>query len=188
MASRYDAPVGTMEERDSSQLWPGDWVDATGFGTYYDATGAWAYHTGADLNLNKPTWDADRDAPVYAVADGTVVYAAINTAWGTNNAIITIRHSDGIWSRYAHIEKLLVKAGDFVTRGQRIAEIGNAGGRYPSHLHFDVARLDLGAKPADWPGADKARLLRDYVDPLQWIKNHHKETTPKWASSGQSKR
>ena len=32
-------------------------------------------------------------------------------------------------------------------------------------MHFDAARIDLGVKPTDWPGADLSRLLRDYYDP-----------------------
>lgn len=171
----FDSPVGTEVERHSSKVWPGEWIDATGFGTYYNATGAWAYHTGADLNLNIPVRDSDANAPVYAVADGLVQYAGVLPVWGL---VVVIKH-DGVWSRYGHVENLKVKAGDGVTRGQQIAQIGNAGGRYPYHLHFDISTANLGEHPADWPGTDKARLLRDYRDPRQYISDHHDETIPK---------
>lgn len=176
---RFDSPVGTQTERDSDKLWPGAWVDATGFATYYTATGSPAYHTGADLNLNAPVFDSDAHSPVYAVADGLVCYAAVNTAWGAGNAIVITKHTleDGtvVYARYAHIEALKVSAGQAVVRGQPLAKIGNAAGRYPYHLHFDLARADLCAKPGDWPGTDKARLLRDYYDPLVFLREHHSD-------------
>ena len=170
---KWDCPVGTPEERASDRVWCGAWVDATGYATYYTATGKGAFHTGADLNLNKPAFDADREAPVYACADGVVVYAAKDSVWGKNNALICIMHRMGngayVWSRYAHVINLAVGLGDGVSRGQQIAQIGNAGGRYPYHLHFDISWIDLGARPGDWPGADCARLARSYVDPRRFI-------------------
>jgi murein DD-endopeptidase MepM/ murein hydrolase activator NlpD len=131
------------------------------------------YHTGADLNLNKPHFDTDRESPVYAAADGVVVYAQSDTPWGKRNAIVCIMHElpngMSVWTRYAHIINLLVKDTDIVKRGQQIAQIGNGGGRYPYHLHFDVAWIDLGARPGDWAGADYGRCVRSYADPLRFI-------------------
>lgn len=177
MGLRWDSPVGTPAERDSDDVWPGHWVDATGFGTYYTATGRGAYHTGVDLNLNKPAWDSDRGAPVYAAADGRVVVATANSPWGDENGMVVILHEMPggrfVWSRYAHVERIAVAAGEIVRRGAQIAQIGNGGGRYPYHLHFDISTADLGIKPGDWPGLDLARLKRDYVDPRVWIAEHH---------------
>lgn len=170
---RFDSPVGTAIERDAVQIWPGAWIDATGFCTYYNATGAWAYHTGADLNLNRPAFDADAHAPVHSIADGLVVAAELLPAWGH---VICIRHDapgGTVWSRYAHVENVTVKSGLAVIGGQQIAQIGNAEGRYPYHLHFDIAMIDLGAAPGDWPGVDKARLLKTYHDPKQYILDNH---------------
>jgi len=166
---RFDSPVGSAKERESSQVWPGNWIDATGFNIYYVSTGAGSYHTGADLNLNSPYWDADAHASVYASADGLVSFAGVLPAWGS---VITIKHDD-VYTRYAHVESMLIKKGDHVQCGQQIAKIGNAAGRYPYHLHFDIATLDLGARPGDWPGMDQHRLLGDYVDPKSYIKLHH---------------
>lgn len=172
-----DVPIGTAIERASDKVWPGGWIDATGFDTYYNATGAWCYHTGVDLNLNVPTFDADKDSPVYAIADGLVVYAQLNTVWGIGNAIIVIKHvlpdNTILWSRYAHVENIKVMVGHIVSKGEQIAQIGNAAGRYPYHLHFDIATIDLGASPGDWPGTDNVRLLKDYLDPLLTIQKYH---------------
>jgi murein DD-endopeptidase MepM/ murein hydrolase activator NlpD len=90
--------------------------------------------------------------------------------WGT---VITIEHTGlnqrPLWTRYAHVEEMTIKQGDLVLRGEPIARVGNADGRYPYHLHYDVAVVDLGKRPGDWPGDDLARVQRDYLDPLTFM-------------------
>lgn len=175
MADGFDPPVGTEEERRGAQVWPGAWFDATGYAAPYTATGALAYHTGADLNLNVPHFDADKLAPVYACADGVVTFAGRLNVWGY---VIVIRHDplpDGtvVWSRYGHVDTIRVRAGDRVRRGQHIGNIGNAEGRYAYHLHFDIARTDvLERDPGHWPGRDLAAVLEHYVNPRQFIIEH----------------
>lgn len=169
--SGFDWPVGTPEERAAATYdWPGSWIDATGFGTLYGATGKNCYHTGADLNNNKPKFDSDAHAPVYAIADGVVVFAGSLPVWGV---VVVVRHPFGnsaVWSRYAHVEALRVKQGDSVAKGQHLANISNAAGRYPYHLHFDIALIDLGASPGDWPGMQRNRLMRDYLNPVAFLR------------------
>lgn len=160
----YFSPVGSAYEREGIKIWPGEWVDATGYCTWY--FNKW-YHTGVDLNLNRPAWDSDRHAPVYSIADGKVYACREYSGWGN---VICIKHKECL-SRYAHVENLLVSEGDIVEAGQQVANIGNAGGRYPYHLHFDIARLDARMLkwPGDWPGSDKSRVLRDYYDPKKFL-------------------
>jgi murein DD-endopeptidase MepM/ murein hydrolase activator NlpD len=160
----YAAPVGTDEERASGNIWPGQWVDATGYLTWY--FDKW-WHTGADLNLNEPTFDADAHAPVYAIADGEV-YAVRNYSGWDN--VICVRHEHCL-SRYAHGENLQVREGESVKLGDHLMDIGDAAGGYPYHLHFDIARLSarMAQYPGDWPGADKERVLRDYNDPKLFL-------------------
>lgn len=171
----FDSPVGTVQERLGSQIWPGTWFDATGFATYYTAVGA-AYHTGADLNNNSPNWDADANAPVYAPADGVVTFSA--AASGTWGYLIVIRHDplpngQSVWTRYAHANNALVRAGDRVERGQHICNIGNAGGLVPYHLHFDVAITNiLEQRPAHWPGLNLQEVYRHYTDPKKFIQDN----------------
>lgn len=160
----YCSPVGN----DKRLVWPGSWVDATGYARYY----SYGWHTGADLNLNTPGWDADRHRPVYAIGDGEVYAVRKNVAgWGT---VICIYHTDCL-SRYAHCENIAVKEGQSVEMGDYLGNIGNAGGRYPYHLHFDIARLTarMMTHPLDWPGkADDAlkRVKRDYIDPAKFLR------------------
>jgi murein DD-endopeptidase MepM/ murein hydrolase activator NlpD len=177
MADGYDPPIGTQEERESSEVWPGHWFDATGFAVrYYRGTPQEAYHTGADLNLNRPYWDADAHSPVYAAAAGVVTYASRLPGWGN---VIIIRHfplvSTGqtMYARYAHVNDLRVQVGDRVQRGQQIATVGNADGVFPYHLHFDLSPTNILEKaPWDWPRLNLARLKNDYVDPEEFIANN----------------
>ena len=172
---RFDAPVGTAEERASAQLWPGKWFDATGFAKRYQVgTRPWAVHTGCDLNNNFPAYNADAHAPAYAPADGTVVVADLLPVWGK---VVVIRHvlEDGlsVYSRLAHLERFEVVKGQIVTRGYQIGTIGNAEGSQAWHLHYDLARRDLEKFPTDWPGDDEPRVRRDYFDPLAFTRERH---------------
>lgn len=165
-ARQYFSPVGTEQERISGVFWPGDWVNSNGHLRHYK----YGWHTGADLNLNSPHWDADRHRPVYAIADGEVYAVRTGVSgWGT---VICIVHNDCL-SRYAHCENILVEQDDHVDAGEQIARIGNAGGRWPYHLHFDIARLDarMAKYSLDWPGQDRSRVERDYLDPLEFLRS-----------------
>jgi murein DD-endopeptidase MepM/ murein hydrolase activator NlpD len=177
VADGYDAPIGTVSERRGEAVWPGHWFDATGYAVrYFIGTPSEAFHTGADLNLNRPYIDADANSPVYAVASGVVTFADRLTGWGN---VIIIRHDplvtsgQVLYGRYAHIEKMRIKVGDRVQRGQQIANVGNAEGLFPYHLHFDLsATTVLENRPWDWPKLDLNRLRQDYIDPLAFIKQN----------------
>jgi len=162
----YAAPVGNVSRR--NDIWPGDWIEVTGYNTVYN----YGHHTGADLNLNEPWWDADRHRPVYSIADGEIY--AIRTGvsgWGT---VICIRHADCL-SRYAHCENISKRQGESVGLRDYLGNIGNASGRWAYHLHFDIARLDARMLdyPLDWPGRAhnaKERVERDYYDPALFLR------------------
>ncbi|GAA5438497.1 M23 family metallopeptidase (plasmid) [Deinococcus aquaticus] len=147
------------------------------WGSYYSATGFSAtgsqyggrtdLHTGLDLNL-KTGGDTDRGKPVYAVAAGVVAHVGY-TASGWGHFLVIFHPALGVWTRYAHLDaRPAVSVGAAVRLGQIVGKIGKSGGQRYAHLHFDVLRR----KPtswADWPGADRDRLLRDYTDPLPWL-------------------
>lgn len=63
--------------------------------------------------------------PIYAAANGQVVYAADGLKEYGN--LVLIKHIDGYITAYAHNSKMLVKSGDNVTAGQKIAEMGSSG-------------------------------------------------------------
>lgn len=170
-ADGLDAPIGTAAERASAQVWPGAWLDVNPWGTFYEVTpGRWAYHTGADLNLPA---DADAHSPCYAPGAGVVRAAQSLPVWG-NLVVIEHKLSDGtrVWSRLAHLEDMAVQVNQVVQRGQLIGHVGNADGLFAYHLHYDLAKLDLGQSPGDWPGSDLTRLQRDYYEPKSFTRTH----------------
>ncbi|HEX2908574.1 MAG TPA: peptidoglycan DD-metalloendopeptidase family protein, partial [Phototrophicaceae bacterium] len=173
-ADGYDSPVGTDAERRTSKVWPGSWIDASPFAKlYFVGTPSEAYHTGADLNLPR---DADAHAPMYAVASGVVTFAGALATWGN---VIVIKHDPLItngtvlYSRYGHAEEMAVKVGDRVRRGQAIAKVGNASGRFAYHLHFDLSHSTiLERSPGHWPGKNLSGVLVNYIDPREFIANN----------------
>lgn len=81
--------------------------------------------------------------PVLAAADGKVVYAG-NSLRGYGNLVI-VKHDNTYLTAYAHNSKLLVKEGDTVRKGQRIAEMGDTDTNSPK-LHFE---LRVNGKPVN---------------------------------------
>ncbi|TRV73274.1 peptidoglycan DD-metalloendopeptidase family protein [Streptomyces sp. 130] len=103
---------------------------AAGTGTPYHQAGSWSsgYHTGVDFPV--PTGTS-----VKAMAAGTVVSAGWAGPYGYQ---VVIRHGDGKYSQYAHLSSLLVRGGQHVGGGQRIARSGATGNVTGPHLHFEV--------------------------------------------------
>ncbi len=176
VADGYDSPVGTSDQRNGDRVWPKGWLDATPFGKlYFIGTPSQAYHTGADLNFGKPY--ADKGMACYACASGVVTFAARMGAWGN---LVVIRHDPlyepsgrVIYSRYAHVQNMRVTVGDRVARGQRVCEISDAFGRYVPHLHFDLSATTLlETRPGNWPKLNYDLLVKNYIDPRDWIRRH----------------
>lgn len=152
MAARFDSPMGTQNG-----------------GFVYNAQKFWemnvkrgGHHTGDDLN-GIGGMNTDLGDPVYAAADGLVVYGANpSPGWG-NILIVAHRTTDGrmLHSMYAHLLKRLVVPGMIVSRGQKIAEVGTADGMYPAHLHFEMRESD----GADI-GAGYAMVTLNRLDPM----------------------
>jgi murein DD-endopeptidase MepM/ murein hydrolase activator NlpD len=122
-----------FENRLSSLLVPSSPpVDApvgSGFGFRSDPfTGRPALHTGLDFS-------ADPGTPIRAAAGGVVVSTDMHAQYGR---LLEIDHGNGLTTRYAHTQRILVKVGDIVKRGQLVAEVGSSGRSTGPHLHFEV--------------------------------------------------
>jgi hypothetical protein len=85
-------------------------------------------HTGIDLN-------AEGGSPVYATGNGTVETAGWEGGYGN---CIVIDHSFGFKSLYGHCKDMLVKPGQKVKRGQKIATVGMTGIASGNHVHYEV--------------------------------------------------
>lgn len=90
--------------------------------------GASTYHKGID-------WAVPTGTPVYASCGGTVIKAGWGSGYGN---CVYISHPDGRVTRYGHLSKVLVSAGQTVSQGQRIALSGNTGVSTGPHLHFEI--------------------------------------------------
>ena len=91
-------------------------------------TGQSALHTGLDFPASVGT-------DILAAAGGVVVTQQFHPEYGN---MIEIDHGNQLVTRYAHTSRTLVKQGDIVRRGQKIAEIGTTGRSTGPHLHFEV--------------------------------------------------
>lgn len=91
-------------------------------------TGANAMHEGVDYMV-------DAGTAIHASAGGVVAFADSHPQYGN---MVEIDHGNDIITRYAHASKLLVKVGQVVRRGEKIAEVGSTGRSTGNHLHFEV--------------------------------------------------
>jgi murein DD-endopeptidase MepM/ murein hydrolase activator NlpD len=106
----------------------GAW-NASGFGWRLDPiSGQSAVHEGIDFI-------APPGSPILAAASGIVAAAEFHATYGY---MIDLDHGQGLVTRYAHASRLLVKSGELVRRGQKIAEVGSTGRSTGAHLHFEV--------------------------------------------------
>jgi len=87
------------------------------------------HHDGVDIS-------APRGTPVYAAASGRVIHA--DASLSGYGKMVIIKHGDRYSTVYAHNDRLLVKVGQFVEQGERIAEVGRTGRASSPHLHFEV--------------------------------------------------
>lgn len=109
------------------------------FGVRIDPfTGRSAFHEGVDFTAITGT-------PIVASAGGVVVYSDYHPEYGN---MIDVDHGNDLVSRYAHASKRLVKLGQVVVRGQKIAEVGSTGRSTGPHLHFEVRHRGLPQNPS----------------------------------------
>jgi murein DD-endopeptidase MepM/ murein hydrolase activator NlpD len=95
---------------------------------------SYEFHAGMDI-------DGERGDLVVAPAAGTVIEAGYKGGYGN---LIEIDHGNGLTTRYGHLSKIEIQAGDTVTRGQLIGSVGSTGRSTGPHLHYE---LRLNEKP-----------------------------------------
>src|SRR5689334_2192108 len=97
-----------------------------------------AFHEGIDFM-------AEEGTVIHAAAGGVVVYADVHPQYGN---MVEVDHGNDLVTRYAHASKLLVKVGDVVLRGSKIAKVGSTGRSTGTHLHFEVRFRGVAQNPA----------------------------------------
>lgn len=102
-----------------------------------------APHNGVDFGC-------DRGTPVYATGDAVVEIAAATGDNGGFGHQILLDHAFGYKTRYAHLDKVLVRRGERVVRGQKIGETGNTGRSTAPHLHYEVIHKGIPVNPINY--------------------------------------
>ena len=148
-SSQLDALQFLMMNRQiENDLTPAGWPVRKGwissrYGERNDPfTGERVQHRGLDFA-------GTRGSEVLSVASGVVIWAANRSGYGK---MVEIDHGNGYQTRFAHNEKLSVKAGDHVTAGQVIALMGDSGRASAPHVHFEVLRNGARINPSKFVG------------------------------------
>ncbi|MFW6029293.1 MAG: peptidoglycan DD-metalloendopeptidase family protein [Halanaerobiales bacterium] len=128
-------------------IWPlldkGDAFISSNFGWRADPfTGKQQIHEGIDIGV----W---YNTPVVATADGIVTFTGSNGGYGIT---VTVEHEFAYETLYAHLNKVKVKEGQKVSRGDIIALSGNSGRSSGPHLHYEVRVNGIPQEPRDYIG------------------------------------
>jgi murein DD-endopeptidase MepM/ murein hydrolase activator NlpD len=108
-------------------------------------TGYTAVHKGLDFAGPEGT-------KVTTVAAGLVTFSGERSGFGE---MVEINHGNGLATRYCHNEKVLVKQGDMVRKGQEVALMGSTGRSTGPHLHFEVLKNGSQVDPLRFIGEDR---------------------------------
>ncbi len=103
-------------------------------------TGDREFHNGIDIS-------ARRNAPVIAPANGVVSSAGRQRLPGR---VLFINHGYGLVTKYAHLQKILVKEGQYVKRGEKVALVGSSGRSTGPHLHYEVRLNGVPTNPLNY--------------------------------------
>jgi murein DD-endopeptidase MepM/ murein hydrolase activator NlpD len=102
--------------------------------------GRLAWHNGVDFA-------GKQGADVVSVAAGVVVHAGSRYGYGE---MVEVNHGGGFSTRYGHHQKLLVKVGDIVKKGQIIGLMGSSGRSTGPHVHFEVYKNGRAVDPSSY--------------------------------------
>jgi Peptidase family M23 len=128
-------------------------------------------HLGDDLN-GIGGENSDLGDPIYAIADGRVLLARDGgPGWGNIVILLHAYLEDGerkyVQSYYGHVQDMLVHPGETVKRGQEIATVGTANGRYFAHLHFEMREFIT-----PFIGAGYRENTSGWIDGTKFIEAH----------------
>ena len=107
------------------------------------------FHTGVDIIASPGT-------PVMAAAGGVVATVAHDPEYGN---MVDVDHDNGLTTRYAHLSKSLVRVGDVVMKGQKIALVGATGRVTGPHLHFEVREKGIPLNPNKFLSLGKGDMV-----------------------------
>lgn len=139
-----------------------DWYNALDFGEND--------HLGEDWNRNTGG-NTDCGEPVYAAANGAIIYAAdAGVGWGN---VVIVEHKlpsgDKVQTLYGHLLEILKNSGE-VKKREQLGKVGNANGRYLCHLHFELRTAD--SPMWNQAGGGYSSVKTGWTDPSDFIEAH----------------
>jgi murein DD-endopeptidase MepM/ murein hydrolase activator NlpD len=94
-------------------------------------------HDGIDIAAKKGT-------SIFAAEAGRVIHSGRMGGYGK---VVIVKHAGSYRSIYAHASRLMVRKGEFVERGQKIAEVGSTGRSTGPHVHFEIRQKEIAQNP-----------------------------------------
>ncbi len=188
LADGFDFPIGNPNGKGkytdlvSGKTYTG-WYIATKTGEEY----ALGIHTGEDWN-GVGGGNTDLGQAVYAIARGKVLFAGEKPSpWG--NVVFMEHHffENGqfktVYSQYAHLHTVSVKAGELIEKRTQIGTIGQGNhAEYPAHLHLEIRKSSIKDYPVDyWPSSNGKTVpwvLTHYEIPTDFIEARRKLIVP----------
>jgi murein DD-endopeptidase MepM/ murein hydrolase activator NlpD len=126
---RHDVEKRVELAAATPSIWPAHgWLTGMFGGRSDPFTGEPGFHQGIDIST-------DRGQPVYATADGVVDSAAFTGDYGN---LVVLHHEFGLSTRYGHLSRFAVGAGQRVKRGDILGYVGATGRATGTHLHYEI--------------------------------------------------
>lgn len=111
------------------------------------------FHSGVDIT-------ADKGDPILACADGTVIFAGTMKAYRRYGQMVLLDHGGDVYTRYAHASRVLVRTGQKVRLGDKIALVGSTGRATSPHLHLEVQVAGKLYNPVACFSSEQLRQIR----------------------------
>lgn len=114
-------------------------------------------HHGVDI-------PGQRGTQINASAAGRVRFAGTAGGYGQ---MVEILHDDGVTTRYAHLDRILVQPGMMVSQGETIALMGATGRATGNHLHFEIRRNGQSIDPLPFLSGTATRFTQAFAAPME---------------------
>ena len=122
-------------------IWPTEgWISSPFGGRSSPLSSRREFHKGIDIKAKPGT-------AISCPAKGVVAFAGWDGSYGNS---VVINHGNGITTRYAHMQKNVLKKGDSVTRGDLIGYVGSTGRSTGAHLHYEVLVNGVSVNPMQY--------------------------------------
>ncbi|HOA54444.1 MAG: M23 family metallopeptidase [Clostridiaceae bacterium] len=135
-----EVTAGFEKQDDTGMIAPVEGMIVTPFGEVAGAAGIWKTHIGIDFAV-------DKMSEVRAVLDGIVEDTGSSPGYGR---YVKIRHSDSLVTVYANCSTLKADEGEYVRKGDVIADAGTERVECGSHIHFEVWYDHAPVDPLDY--------------------------------------